>query len=92
MSKEVSSARIQRLNSLLVALRSKPYLKKNELMEHIKYSAPRTLESDFCFLRRAFNAKIPYSRREYAYHLEHEGDFALSLRWGDVKMREERDN
>ncbi len=80
MAREVSSTRIKRLNDLLRALRSKLYLKRDELMEQIKYSTPRTLESDLCFLRRAFNARITYSRRKYAYHLEHEGDFALSLR------------
>ena len=80
MAKDVSSTRIKRLNALLRVLRSKPYLKRDELIEHVKYLAHRTLESDLCFLRRGFNAKITYSRREYAYHLEHEGDFALLLR------------
>lgn len=80
MAKEVSSTRIRILNDLLRALRSKPYLKRDELMEQVKYSAHRKLESDLCFLRRAFNAQITYSRREYAYHLEYEGDFELLLR------------
>ena len=38
------------------------------------------LQGDIHFLRKAFNVKIVYSRREHGYRLENTGDFALLLK------------
>ncbi len=77
MSRAMNTARIQRLNALLKALKSAEYISREELMTRCNYVSSRTLESDLRFLRRSFGAKIHYSRSKSAYSLESVGDFVL---------------
>ena len=77
MSKSMNSARIQRLNALLKALRSHSCISRDELMSICAYTSPRMLENDIGFMRHSFGAKIHYSRSLHGYILENSGDFVL---------------
>ena len=80
MALSMSDERIKRLNRLLVLLRDKPHTGSDELMKDGKYPSSKALQGDIHFLRKAFNVKIVYSRREHGYRLENTGDFALLLK------------
>lgn len=78
MSKSMSSLRIERLNRLLGVLKSEDYISREALMIECAYVSGRTLESDIRFLRESFGAKIRFSRRNMAYHLEDTGKYILA--------------
>lgn len=80
MSKSMSSSRIERLNHLLGVLKSKDYISREALIAECAYMSGRTLESDLRFLRGAFGAKIRFSRRSMAYHLEDSGKYILGAK------------
>ncbi len=80
MPQSLTATRIIRLNNLLRLLRENEYIKPDELMKSAKYSSRIPLENDLKLLRRSFHAKISYSRRFHAYHLEDCGDFLLLLK------------
>ena len=80
MPQSLTATHIIRLNNLLRLLREKEYIKPDELMKSAKYSSRSPLENDLKLLRRTFHAKIFYSRKVHAYHLEDCGDFLLLLK------------
>lgn len=63
MAKDLSSVRIERLNTLLGTLRSREYTTQSELLLLCWYNSERTLGGDIRFLRERFYAKMRYSRR-----------------------------
>ncbi len=73
----MSSLRIERLNHLLHVLKSNEYIPRKTLIAECAYVSARTLESDLRFLRNSFGAKIRFSRKNMAYHIEDSGKYIL---------------
>ena len=80
MAQSLSSMRIIRLNRLLGLLREKPHIGPDVLMAKCPYPSIKAIQQDIRFLRRAFKAKIAYSRHAHGYRLEDTGDFLLLLK------------
>lgn len=70
MSRDLSSIRLSRLNSLVLAFYSTPRMTKQEIMNCLEYSNQRTLERDLAFLRDEYAVDIEYNRsmRQYVFH------------------------
>ena len=70
MSRDLSSIRLSRLNSLVLAFYSTPRMTKQEIMNRLEYSNQRTLERDLAFLRNEYAVDIDYNRstRQFVFH------------------------
>lgn len=78
MSRDLSSIRLSRLNSLILAFYSSRRMTKDQLMNCLEYSNPRTLERDLAFLRDEYAVDIIYDRSARQYIFNGRGKFLVS--------------
>jgi predicted DNA-binding transcriptional regulator YafY len=79
LPRDLSSARLARLNALLQLLASTPFLSKERLFEKLDYSTNRTFERDLAYLRNEFDAQIRWDPGYKGYVLENSGTFVMHL-------------
>ncbi len=78
MPRETSSVRLSRLNKLMRALYSKPFISGKELLPSLGYASRRTFERDLSFLREEYGTEIIYDASKQAYTLKGRGSFILN--------------
>jgi predicted DNA-binding transcriptional regulator YafY len=67
LPRDLSSVRLSRLNSLVLAFYSTPRMSKREIITRLEYSSDRTFERDLAYLRDEYAVDISYNRNTSQY-------------------------
>ena len=79
MPRDLSSVRLSRLNSLVLAFYSTPRMSKREIITRLEYSSDRTFERDLAYLRDEYAVDISHNRNTSQYVFLRGSPFSTAL-------------